>query len=155
MTEKLKHKGRYVLEIINLTTGQKQRVALDNMLMSYVTEQYQKLLRGTADDTNVLKIKYFAFGDNDTPANAGQTALGNERFRKQITAQQTVIGGVITTCALRSDEANFNIKEIGVFCGTSATASANTGGMMSRVIVDINKNDNLQINVLRTDYISI
>lgn len=153
--EKIKHKGRYVLEVINLTTGERKTIALDNMLMSYVTEQYQKLLRGQAANANVLQIKYFAFGDSDTAVNAGQTALGNERFRKQITAQQTVAGGVTTTCALRSDEANFRIKEIGVFCGTGATAASGSGGMMSRCLVDIDKNDNLQINILRTDYISI
>ncbi|MDL2293215.1 phage tail protein [Ruminococcaceae bacterium OttesenSCG-928-D13] len=118
------------------------------------TDMLQGVATGYAWDD--LAIRYFAFGDGTAPAAMSDTRLANERFRKPITQMQkpndTTIQSIVN---LLTEEANFNIREIGVFCSSSATADADTGILLSRVNVNIDKNDSIVLNVIRQDVIRI
>ncbi|GEM_PF-3454542 len=148
-------KGSYRVDILTTHGELVKSISFDNMLTNLARNVYLGMLNGTYGDVEALEIKYFGFGDNNTPAARTQTALENELYRKQYTVKNVSGNTITTVCSLRSGEANFHIKEIGVFCGSLATASFNTGNMLSRVVVDIEKNENFIINITRTDSIAL
>lgn len=150
--------GRFAITAIDAHTGRVVwRKELKNMLTQISQTVRQQQLLGTySGPLNQLQIKYFAFGTGTTPPAVTDTQLGEEQFRKQVTqisAQGS--GNVYSVLSLGAQEANFVIKEIGVFCGPSASGSPNTGTLLSRVAVNIDKNSNLVLNVARTDICTI
>jgi hypothetical protein len=48
-------------------------------------------------------------------------------------------------------EAVGNLEEIGIFCGSTATSSVNTGTLMSRILFKKTKTANEEITIRRTD----
>ena len=151
--------GKYKIEVIDKATRTKEIIRLDNMLMYINQRIHISLLAGTFQSEgfsiNDLDIKYFAFGDSSAPASAFQTSLGNELFRKQITSKQIGASFVRSIVSLTSNEANFNIREIGVFAGANATMEAGSGIMISRAVVNIQKFENKIVNITRDDYVNI
>ena len=150
--------GRFVITALDANTGRVVwRKELKNLLTQISQTVRQQQLLGTyTGPLNQLQIQYFAFGTGTTAPAVTDTQLGNEQFRKQVTqisAQGT--GNVYSVLSLGAQEANFTITEIGVFCGPTATSSANTGVLLSRVAVNIVKNSNLVLNVARTDICTI
>ena len=158
MTDEMTLSGRFTITAVDVHTG---RVVWKKELRNLLTQisqtvRQQQLIGTYTGPLNQLQIQYFAFGTGTTPPAVTDTQLGNEQFRKQVTqisAQGT--GNVYSVLSLGATEANFNITEIGVFCGPDATASANTGVLLSRVAVNIDKNSNLVLNVARTDICTI
>lgn len=155
----MKISGKYKIEIIDKDTGETEIIKLDNMLMNINRSIHVSLLAGTfqTDGFNIddLDIKYFAFGNSDEPAAVTQKTLVNELFRKQITSKSKGVNRVQSIVSLTTNEANFNIKEIGVFAGSNATMQANSGIMISRVVVDIQKFENKIVNITRDDLVDI
>nr|DAQ84593.1 MAG TPA: tail-collar fiber protein [Caudoviricetes sp.] len=148
--------GRFVLELLDAATGKPVwRQELKNQLTTLNQTTRAQLLLGTLTDASQLKIKYFGFGTSGTAAKATDTALNAEVYRKQVTQiSQTSSDIVQSVCSLGAGEGNFNIREIGVFCG-SATAEAGTGTLLSRVVTNIEKNSNLILNIIRQDICTI
>ncbi|HWO95153.1 MAG TPA: hypothetical protein VNM45_02120 [Bacillus sp. (in: firmicutes)] len=71
------------------------------------------------------------------PLAPSNTTLGNEVERKtfaKVEADGT--GRVKLTAIIGSADANFHIKEIGIFAGSSATSAINTGILVARVFYD-------------------
>ena len=158
MTDNTEYRGEYLIELLDADTGQVlARHNLKNQLTEISRTIRTQMLTGTyTGDKKALEIKYFAFGSSSTPASVNDTQLGAETYRKQITQLSQPSAGVVrSVVSLGSAEANGSIKEIGVFCGPTATGSANTGTLLSRVIVDISKNSNMIVNVIRTDTCTI
>jgi hypothetical protein len=84
------------------------------------------------------EITYFAVGTGtDAPA-AGDTTLGTEIYRKQISVRS--VSGAIATFRIffNTSEANDTLKEIGLF-GDDATVTADTGTLFARAAVDKTK----------------
>ena len=128
------------------------KIHLKNLLTTVSqTARVQQLLGTYNGGADAFEIKYFAFGDDTTPPAVSDVTLGNELFRKQITTITASGGNVQSIVNLGSAEANFTIREIGVFCGTLATATANSGTLLARVAVNIAKNSNITMNIVRTD----
>lgn len=120
------------------------------------TMRTQMLLGTYQGGTDILEIKYIAFGLGSTPATINDTELESEIYRKQITQiSQPTAGSVQTIVQLGTNECNYNIREIGIFCGPDATEAANTGTLLSRVTVNIQKNTNMVLNIVRTDICNI
>lgn len=79
-------------------------------------------------------IKYLAIGDDDTAAAASDTVLGNEVLRTRYvsranTSSKVAAGDFYITA---TDYAG-DIEELGIFGGTTATDTADSGGMFSHV----------------------
>lgn len=149
--------GRFDIEIINAATGAViGRLHIKNQLTEINrTVRARMLMGGFNGPLDVLAIKYFAFGTDGSAASAAQTKLGAEQFRKQLT-QKSESGGTVTTAvSLQTDEANFVIREIGIFGGADASETADSGTMIARTTVNIDKNENLVINITRTDICEI
>lgn len=101
-----------------------------------------------------LEIKYIAIGTDSTPATAEDTALGAEVFRSTPTSKTIADGYMQTIWVLTPEQGNVRIREIGVFAG-DATLTADSGSMLSRVVVDIEKTESIELTMIRRDYVTI
>lgn len=98
------------------------------------------------------EIKYLAWGASSSTAKTTNTALTTETGRKLITSQTSSGTGVCeTVCYISPTEGVGTIKELGWFCGSSASATAGTGRLISRVIYERVKTNLESITVTRTD----
>lgn len=151
MKEQTRLKGHWTIEV-RVNGELRETIELDNQL----TEAYrQSILNQLAGNTAVdLEIKYLAVGTDNTPATAQDTTLGAELFRSVPTAR-TVVGTYMQTFwVLTTEQANGSLREIGVFAG-DATASPNTGTMISRIVISLEKNDTMEVTFIRKDYVII
>lgn len=152
--ERTGFKGAYTIQAIDANTGVVKKIwHIENQLTEINQSIRSQMLAGTYTSGNdALEIKYFAFGTGTTQPTASDTQLEAEIYRKQVTQLMQSSAGVVTSVvSLGSLECNYHIKEIGVFCGPSATGTANTGTMLSRVLFDVDKNTNIVLNIVRTD----
>ena len=137
MKDKLKAKGVYNIEHWQDGKLIKSERINNVVVQSFFTAVYN-CLAGTSTS---IPITHLATGDSITAATRTDTALGNELFRKAIS---TVTGGTANFTAktsLTPDESNFTIREIGLFSNTT---------LISRVNVNISKNENVQLLVTYT-----
>lgn len=157
MNEKAKLKGSFLIEARDKDGRLVWAQRLDNQLMKINQTVRTQMLLGTyAGTTDALQIKYFAFGTGTAAVTVNDTQLASEQFRKVVTQSSNPSDGVVqTVVALATSEANFNIKEIGVFAGPNASSTANSGTLISRILVDIDKNSNIALNIIRTDTCTI
>lgn len=96
-----------------------------------------------------VEITHVALGADNTPPSPGDVALGDERFRKPVTAQSAGpgVGQTVTTVYIAPGEANgFPIEEIGWF-----TAD---GTLIARVLYSREKTALESLQIDRTDTIS-
>lgn len=146
-----KLKGHWRIEIRE--AGKLARVIeLDNKL----TEAYRQNILGKlkGDTTVSLEIKYLAVGTGSTPATISDTALETEIFRS-VPTYQTIQGNTLqTTWVLLVSQANEHLREIGVFIG-DATATADSGTLMSRINIDIEKTSAQEVTFIRSDIVEI
>ena len=151
MKEQTRLKGHWTIEV-RVNGELRETIELDNQL----TEAYrQSILNQLAGQTAIdLEIKYLAVGTDNTPATAQDTTLGAELFRSVPTAR-TVVGTYMQTYwVLTNEQGNGSLREIGVFAG-DATASPNTGTMLSRIVISLEKNDTMEVTFIRKDYVII
>jgi len=94
----------------------------------------RNLFRDSAKGANISLIKYFAVGTSSTSPAAGNTTLGAEVSRKAITAYtNNGDGGVLIDVYIAPSElVGTEIEEVGVFGGTSANSSTNSGVLLAR-----------------------
>jgi len=97
-------------------------------------------------------IRYVAIGDNNTAPALGNTTLVNEVFRKPVTSIDIATDAVCESILyIAASEAVGAIEEIGWFCGPSATATADTGSLLARVLYSRVKTNLEAIRITRTD----
>ena len=153
----LRMEGGYIIELLTPDGRLLERQHIKNQLTAINRDVRAQMLLGQYHrDKDALKIKYIAFGTGSTAATANDTKLVAEVFRKQVT--QLVLlspSEVRTVVSLGQNEANVHIREIGVFAGPSAYDQADSGTLLSRVVVEIDKNSNIIVNVVRTDTCTI
>ena len=79
-------------------------------------------------------IKYLAIGDDNTTVTAADTVLGNEVFRTQYVTRGNTSSKVAQgDFYITATDYTGDIEELGIFGGTSATSTADSGGMFSHV----------------------
>jgi hypothetical protein len=142
--------GEYDI-IILYKDGTVERERIKNRLTNAGLNLPRDGFLGTVSD---MKLKYLALGDSTLAIDDTHTQLGNERFRTAWIGQQATGTGQLQSTALVLDtEAVFNIQEIGIFAGSTATDAANTGIMVSRILWSRNKTNLESIQFVRTDTI--
>lgn len=106
------------------------------------------------DATALPEISWVALGDDATAPVVGDTALGNEVFRKLMTTQVAGATGVsVSTVYIAPGEANQQLEEIGWYAGT-ATSAPGSGTLIARVLYSRLKDALESIQIERTDTIS-
>ncbi len=158
--DNIKHKGVITYELLDAATGAVlKRETINNLLTNFARMRYLKLLAGQTSGLHLsdLKIRYMAFGDGTTAPTHSDTKLVHERYRQQITAKNLLSDRLRTMVSVSPYIAasNFHIREIGIFCGSGATSVKDSGFLLARVIVDIEKNSNVVLNVTRHDIVMI
>lgn len=151
MQENMKWSGTFIIETKNIETGQVKTEVIKNKVMDNVITQLIGTLQGNS--TN-LQIKYLALGTSNTPVTVTDTTLGTEIFRTPIITQSvTNVGELITDFIVLNEEAVANIEEIGIFGGSTATSTANTGTLISRILWTKVKTNSEELNFKRIDRI--
>lgn len=144
--------GEYEIHVIGPSGTEVHKVK--NLITDGALNLIRDALDGTVTD---LALKYLALGTDDgtlLPLANTNTQLGAEAFRKAFTKQTLPgVGKIESTAYIGPDEANVNIREIGIFAGAGATATANSGILVSRVFWTRNKTNLESFNIVRTDTI--
>ncbi len=96
---------------------------------------------------------YIAIGTDGTAPAPGQTRLFEEVTRKAV-ALEKGSGELRATVFFDDTEANVHIREIGLFGGSTATSAPDTGILVARAVVDINKTNQHSLTITRRDLLS-
>ena len=126
---------------------------IKNIITDVALNKEIEILLGNAPD---MEIQYMAFGTSNTAPSVSDAQLGSEsaRFQPTTAFTRTAIGTVEGSVFLASgDLVGVSIREIGVFCGSGATSSANTGTLLSRILWSFDKTANDEIEITRSDII--
>lgn len=125
---------------------------IKNTIMDNGLNLLRDFLRGTVTDG---QIKYIAVGTSSASISTSDTQLGAEVFRKAVYSKTATTTGALQTIAILTEaEAIYNIQEIGVFAGSTASTASNSGIMISRVLYSRNKTNLESIQIQRTDTIA-
>jgi hypothetical protein len=118
----------------NTQTGGSEVITLHNIACTTGKNSLANRLIGATKG----EITYFAVGTGTGVPAAGDTTLGTEVYRKQISVRS--VSGAIATFRIffNTSEANAALKEIGLF-GDAATSTADTGTLFARAAVDKTK----------------
>ena len=132
-----------------LVNGEKI-ATIENRVMDDALNKIANILTGTAPN---LEIKYLAVGTSNAPVTNTQTQLGAEFFRTPPVSAPVLAntGEVATEFILLDTEAVGNIEEIGIFCGSTATSTANSGFLLSRILYKKTKTISEEITIRRND----
>lgn len=152
MTEKLGWCGKFKIIVKNKETGEITEDIKLNRVMNTVIDKLIKTLQGDAPD---LEIEYLALGTGNTAITDTDSVLDNEIFRTAYTVRDATIGnGIIEhTFIVLDTEAVATIEEIGIFGGSGASASADSGTLVSRILWHKVKSAAEEIQFIRTDTI--
>lgn len=133
MINKHRHIGKWLIQYIKNDIIIKEETIF-NRITDLGLNTWADALVGTASD---IEIKFLALGTDATAIDDTDTQLGTEVFRTQdIALSKTATGKTQSEFFILDSEALATIKEIGIFCGSTATSSANTGLMLSRILWD-------------------
>ena len=121
-----------------------------NRLMDTVLEQIIGIYKGDAPD---LQIYYLALGTGNTAITDTDTTLDTEIFRTPLAVATTDVGTgeILNEFIVLDTEAVGNMEEIGIFGGSTATSSADTGTLISRILWSKVKSNSEEITFRRTD----
>lgn len=143
--------GQFKIKVKNVETGEVTEELIKNRITNTALDAIINILDNI--DPN-LDIKYLAIGTDNSPLDDNDTKLGTEVFRTQFTASNnTAVGEFTTEFAVLDSEAVTTWEEIGIFCGDSATASADTGIMLSRILYNRTKTALEEVDITRIDRI--
>lgn len=128
-----------------------QRIEVHNVITDAGLQWFQDLWRGLEDPG----FKFIALGTSDMTAEYTQTKLGNEQVRKPIAEfLQPELGTTQSIATFLDTEANFAIRELGLIAGAAATIDINTGILIARAVVNIDKTALGSLKLVREDRLS-
>jgi len=150
MINEIGYKGQFVIKVKNKITGETTEEIINNRIMNAALNKLVEVLEGNAPD---LEIKYLAVGTGNTAITDTDTQLATEIFRTEpvVDTTRTATGQAETEFVLLDSEAVAQIEEIGIFCGSTAGAGANTGTLLSRILWSKNKTNSEEISIKRVD----
>mgnify|MGYP007016552515 CR=1 FL=1 len=126
-----------------------QKVSVFNKITDAGLNWFLDLWRGVGEPG----FKFIALGTADTPVQYSDTRLGAEQIRKPIAKFEKASPILLSEVTFLDTEANFTIKEIGLFAGAEATLEPNTGILVARSVVSIDKTSVGSLKIKREDRI--
>ena len=144
------HIGIFEVQCKNKITG---KITIDTIYNKIPNSVLSQLINPLTGVTTNLIIKYLAVGTGGGVTSDTQTTLNAEMFRTVPVSAPTLtnVGRVETGFTILDVEANVHIMELGIFVGVGATASFNTGILLSRVQYDKVKTNSEEISINRID----
>jgi hypothetical protein len=144
--------GMFEIEIKDKLTGQIKTEVIRNRITNVAINELADVLVGNAPD---LEIAYLAVGSSNAPIDDTDTILGSEAFRTQPTAgpTRTATGEITTEFTILDSEAVGQIEEIGIFCGSSASLTEDTGILLTRILWSKTKSSTEELTFKRIDRI--
>jgi len=146
----MRHKRKY--EFI-IKTSEGETFKINNKIMFDILSEEIKIFQGVTPD---LEIKYLAVGTDNTAVTGNETKLGAEIFRTAVIdgPDLVAVGKLETEFQILESQAQVQIEEIGIFCGSSATSTQDTGTLLSRALFSYDKlNNNVKLNITRIDQV--
>jgi hypothetical protein len=121
-----------------------------NRLTDLYINSISNTLVGVVPD---FEINFVAVGTSNKIIEDTDTMLDAEIFRITPTSAPTLVSlGVVRTQFILSKlVAIGQLEEIGIFCGSTATGSADTGNMLSRILWSFTKTANDEVFITRFD----
>ena len=117
-----------------------------------ITDGALNWLMDALRSTQNSKIYYLGWGASSGATSTAQTALSTESGRKLVTTQSSGTVGVCQTITyIAPTEGNGNIQELAWFAGSSASATAGSGRMISRYLYSRTKTSLENLTITRTD----
>lgn len=151
MNEMFKWNGLWEIKIRNIHTGEIKKEYVKNKIVDAALDN---LIKPLWDNSALdMMIRYFAVGTSNTAVQNTDTKLIAEYFRTPptIASAKTNTGEVTTEFVLLATEANTQLEEIGIFCGATATGTADTGILLSRLLWSHFKTSSEEITFSRVD----
>lgn len=151
MINDMKWQGKFFITISNSKIGSVENIELNNQI---ITGRFSDIVNVLAGLTPNLQIRYLAVGTGTNAVTGTETQLQTEVYRTPVTTTNNPSNGVLyTTFNILETEYVGQIEEVGIFCGTSATPTANTGILLARLLWSHNKTSGEKINFRRRDLI--
>ena len=152
MQSKYSWLGEWTIKIFDSST--KELLHEDYIKNTIMNVGLDELCRPLYGGTPDLEIKYLAVGTSSATVAVTQTALGAEVFRTPYVSRTTTSQEVNTVYTVLDSEAQVQIEEIGVFAGTAASGTSDTGIMLSRILWSYDKTPtNIEVQFQRKDTI--
>ena len=150
---KLGWNGKFIFKIKNLITGEIKTEIIENRIMDDILDELVSVLDAGSTD---LEIKYLAVGTGNTAVTDGDTELDTEFFRiiPSISPVLSDTGEITTEFTLIDTDGNCQIEEVGIFVGSTASAAADSGKLLSRILWSHEKTSSEEITLIRIDTIS-
>lgn len=124
----------------------------EETVFNNITDDALNWLKAQCQGARDGGFKYIAVGTSDAPAANSDHMLGAEQARKPIeeflSPDLFTLQSVVT---FGDTEAAVIIREVGLFAGDTATADPNTGILISRSIVNIDKTSPGTLKIIRED----
>lgn len=149
MIDRLGLKGQYLFE--GYKGSRLVHVAkFDNVITQLFYDRLWSFINADNEtpDFDALAANYMATGTDSTTATIADTLLGDEQFRKAISTKTKTPSVFTMKTLLGTADSNFRIREVGIFAG--ATSTADSGVLLSRCNVDIEKLATVQYFVTYT-----
>lgn len=148
MINQLKNIGLY-----NIKTYEngvlKEETEIKNLITNAYLNELIKIPQGQSSD---FQIKYVAVGTGTTVPDVDDTQLETETFRFPVTTRDVTGNGELTTTFVVIDTAGVGQwNEIGIFCGSTATSTPNSGVLASRVLINKDKKVTEEVTISRKD----
>ena len=151
LSEFIKYLGQWEVKIKNIETGIiKKEIVKNRIVDAGLDELIKCLIYSTYTD---LKIRKMAVGTGNTAVSNYDTTLDWEVFRcsPSIEPYHYSVGAVATEFVLQTTEANTTIEEVGIFISPTATATKDTGILLSRTLWYHEKTSAEEITFTRLD----
>jgi hypothetical protein len=142
--------GVWTIKSENIKTGEVKELVFKNAItQGYFTAIHRFLSEDQLTVTNdELNITHLGIGDGITPALRTDSTLENEIERLTVTTKSFTDSKYSIKIFIDAGDGNLPggfIKELGIF--TKATATLDSGNMISRSIVNVQKNSNIRLTL--------
>jgi len=132
--ERLPISGKIVLRVIDPKTRCiVKAIKTHNLIPIALKELVARMMIDEAGYD--IGITYFAVGTSNTTPLITDTKLGNEAARREITKKERTSNIITLSTYFPSTECAYNIKEIGAFGHSTATATKDTGELAGHALL--------------------
>lgn len=132
VTEKMKWTGKYKLIVYNKKL---KKVVRERVFFNTITDLARnEIIKPLYGDTPDIEIGYLAIGTGTTSSSSSDTKLETEVFRTADYSLSAIGNGIVQSdFSILDVDYSGVVNEIGIFGGSSASDTADSGTLISRI----------------------